>query len=92
MVLPLSFSNMIEDRAPSCNKIPYNLSSVDNFPDGIGPTTENPLLLYHCKSIVWIDQQAPSPGQVVLLLLATTQVYKLGDHKPHCQFHGVASI
>ena len=35
-----------------------------------------------------IGQQAPSLGQVVLLLLATTQIYKNGDYEPHCPFHG----
>ena len=36
-----------------------------------------------------IGWQAPSLGQVVLLvLLATTQVYKHGDYKPRCPFHG----
>ena len=29
---------------------------------------------FHCKLIVWIDQQAPTPEQVVLLL-AITQIY-----------------
>ena len=47
-------------------------------------------ILYHyqCNFIVWIGWQAPSPGQVVQLLLATTQTYKHGDHEPCCQFHG----
>ena len=35
---------------------------------------------------MWIGRQAPSLGQVVLLVLATTQ--KNGDYKPHCPFHG----
>ena len=37
---------------------------------------------------MWIGQQAPSLGQVVLLLLATTQIYKKGDYEPYCPFHG----
>ena len=34
-----------------------------------------------------VDWQAPSPG-VVLLLLATTQIYTHGDYEPSCPFHG----
>ena len=37
----------------------------------------------YCKLIVWIGQQALSLGQVVLLLLATTQIYKCSDYEPH---------
>ena len=42
----------------------------------------------YCKFIMWIGQQAPSLGQVVLLLLVTTHIYKCSDYKPHCPFHG----
>ena len=35
---------------------------------------------------MWIGWQAPSLGQVVLLVLATTQ--RNGDYKPHYPFHG----
>ena len=37
---------------------------------------------------MWIGWQAPSLGGVVLLLLATTQIYKNGDYKSCCLFHG----
>ena len=37
----------------------------------------------YCKFIMWIGQQAPFLGQVVLLL-ATTHIYKCSD----CPFHG----
>ena len=36
---------------------------------------------------VWIGRQAPL-GRVVLLLVATAQIYKNGDYGPHCPFHG----
>ena len=36
---------------------------------------------------MWIVRLAPSLGQVVFLLLATTQIYKNGDYEPHCTFH-----
>ena len=39
------------------------------------------------KFIVWIYRQAPL-GRVVLLLVATTQIYKNGDYEPRCPFHG----
>ena len=42
----------------------------------------------YCKFIVWIGQQAPSLGEVALLLLATTQIYKNGDYESRCPFHG----
>ena len=35
-----------------------------------------------------IGRQAPSLGQIVLLLLAITQIYKNGDYEPHCPLHG----
>ena len=42
----------------------------------------------YCKFIVWIGRQAPSLGQVVLLVLTITQIYKNGDYEPRCPFHG----
>ena len=37
---------------------------------------------------MWIGWKAPSLVQVILLLLATTQIYKNGNYEPHCPFHG----
>ena len=51
-----------------------------------GPQSENPLSLP--LQIHHVDWQAPSTGQVVLLLLVTTLIYKHGDHEPCCPFHG----
>ena len=51
------------------------------------PLSENPLSLplqIHHVNV----RQAPSPAQVILLLLVTTQIYRLSDYKPHCPFHG----
>ena len=37
---------------------------------------------------MWIGWQAPSLGQVVLLLLATTQIYKMVAKELCYPFHG----
>ena len=37
---------------------------------------------------MWIGQQAPSLGLVILLLLATTQIYKQGDYEWRIPFYG----
>ena len=42
----------------------------------------------YCKFIVWIGRQAPSLGQIVLLVLATTHIYKNRDYEPCYPFHG----
>ena len=46
--------------------------------------------LSYCKFIVWIGRQAPSLGQVALLLV-TTQIYKNGDFEPCYSFHSEKS-
>ena len=37
---------------------------------------------------MWVGPQAPSLGQVVLLLLVTTQIHKNVDYELCCPFHG----
>ena len=41
----------------------------------------------YCKFIMWIGQQVPSLGQVVLNYWRP-HIYKCSDYKPHCPFHG----
>ena len=48
-------------------------------------------IVYHChicKFIVWIGQQAPS----LVLLLATTQIYKNGDYELCFLFYGAQDL
>ena len=40
------------------------------------------------KFIMWIVWLGSCLGQVIFLLLATTQIYKIYGYKPHCPFHG----
>ena len=41
---------------------------------------------------MWIGRQTPSPGRIVLLLLATTQIYIHGDCEMCCPFHGAQYV
>ena len=44
----------------------------------------------HCKFIMWISQQAPPSGQVVLLLVTTqTLNMEITNHTVHFMVHGI---
>ena len=53
-----------------------------------GVLSETPILLP--LQLHYVDWQASFPGRVVLLVI--TLIYKHGDHKPPCPFHGAQYI
>ena len=75
-----------DDRASSCNIIPLDLCH------GVWPTIwELFITAAYCKFIMRIGQQVRSLGWVVLLL-ATTQIYKNSDYEPRCSTGSAAWV